>query len=414
MTDDLGFSTKSIHIGQEADTATGATIVPIYQTSTFTQEQIGVTKGYDYSRSGNPTRNSLEKALAALENGKHGLAFASGLAAETAVLSILKPGDNVVASNDLYGGTYRLFTKVLANQGITTTFINSSDTNNIEDVITKNTKIIWIETPTNPLLRLADIQSIAQIAKNRGVLFVVDNTFATPYFQKPLDLGADIVVHSTTKYINGHSDVVGGAVITNNEELFQQIKFYQNAAGNILGPFDSWLTLRGLKTLAVRMERHEKNAQKIAEFLVNNPNVITVNYPGLESHPQHELAKKQMTGFGGMISFEIQGGLRAEAEGQNHTFARNAVYCEQPSRGIPEVYKFVENLKLFSLAESLGGVESLVSNPAQMTHASIPAYQRKNIGINDNLIRLSVGIEDVEDLIDDLKYALDSVSLSKL
>lgn len=412
MTDYTRFSTKAIHTGQEADTATGATITPIYQTSTFTQEKIGVTKGYDYSRSNNPTREVLEKTMAALENGNYGLAFASGLAAETAILSILKPGDNIVAADDLYGGTYRLFTKIIANQGVTTTFADGTNPASIESLITKNTKLIWIETPTNPLLRLSDIQAISNIAKDRGVLLVVDNTFATPYFQKPLDLGADIVVHSVTKYINGHSDVVGGAVITSNEELFQQIKFYQNAAGNILGPFDSWLTLRGLKTLAVRMERHEKNAQRIAEFLVSNPNVITVNYPGLETHPQHELAKKQMTGFGGMISFEIQGGLRAEAEGQNHTFARNAVYREQPSRGIPEVNKFVENLKLFSLAESLGGVESLVSHPAQMTHASIPAYQRKNIGINDNLIRLSVGIEDVEDLIDDLKYALDSISLS--
>lgn len=385
----MGFSTKAIHTGQDPDTATGATITPIYQTSTFTQEEIGKTKGYDYSRSDNPTRGVLEKAVAALENGAYGLAFASGLAAENAILSLLKPGDNIVAADDLYGGTYRLFTKVVANQGITTTFADGTNPASIESYITKNTKIIWIETPTNPLLRLSDIQAISQIAKDRGVLLVVDNTFATPYFQKPLDLGADIVVHSVTKYINGHSDVVGGAVITNNEELFQQIKFYQNAAGNILGPFDSWLTLRGLKTLAVRMERHESNAQKIAEFLVSNPNVITVNYPGLGSHPQHELAKKQMAGFGGMISFEING-------------------------GIPEVNKFVESLKIFSLAESLGGVESLVSHPAQMTHASIPAYQRKNIGINDNLIRLSVGIEDVEDLIADLKYALDSVSLTKV
>lgn len=389
MTQYKGFSTKAIHTGQESDTATGATITPIYQTSTFTQEKIGLTKGYDYSRSDNPTREVLEKAIAALENGNYGLAFASGLAAETAILSILKPGDNIVAADDLYGGTYRLFTKVLANQGVTTTFVDGTNPATIESSITKNTKLIWIETPTNPLLRLSDIQAIAKIAKERGVLLVVDNTFATPYFQKPLDLGADIVVHSVTKYINGHSDVVGGAVVLNNFELYEKIKFYQNAAGAILGPFDSWLTLRGLKTLAVRMEKHEKNAQKIAEFLSKSPNVVKVNYPGLESHPQHDLAKKQMSGFGGMISFEIQG-------------------------GIEEVNRFVENLKLFSLAESLGGVESLVSHPAQMTHASIPANTRKSIGINDNLIRLSVGIEDVEDLIADLKYALDSVSLTKL
>lgn len=386
MVKKINFSTKAIHVGQEADSATGATIVPIYQTSTFTQEEIGKTKGYDYSRSDNPTRTALEKAIASLENGQYGLAFASGLAAETAVLSILKPGDNIVAADDLYGGTYRLFTKILSNQGITTTFADGTNPASIESLITKNTKLIWIETPTNPLLRLSDIQSIANIAKDRDVLLVVDNTFATPYFQRPLDLGADIVVHSVTKYINGHSDVVGGAVILNNEELYEQIKFYQNAAGAILGPFDSWLTLRGLKTLAVRMERHEKNAQKIAEFLVTNQNVLKVNYPGLASHPQHELAKKQMTGFGGMISFEIKG-------------------------GIEEVNKFVSQLKLFSLAESLGGVESLVSHPAQMTHASIPAYQRKIIGINDNLIRLSVGIEDLEDLIADLEYALESVKL---
>lgn len=389
MTKQKGFSTKAIHTAQDADIATGATITPIYQTSTFTQEKIGVTKGYDYSRSDNPTREVFEKTIAALENSSYGLAFASGLAAEMAVLSLLSAGDNIVAADDLYGGTYRLLTSVLNKQNISTTFVDGTNPVAFETAINSKTKIIWIESPTNPLLKLSDIRTIAQIAKTKKVLLVVDNTFATPYFQKPLDLGADIVVHSVTKYINGHSDVVGGAVVVNNEELFQQIKFYQNAAGNILGPFDSWLTLRGLKTLAVRMKQHEKNAQKIAEFLENNPNVVNVNYPGLQSHPQYELAKKQMTGFGGMISFEING-------------------------GIPEVNKFVENLKLFSLAESLGGVESLVSHPAQMTHASIPAYQRKNIGINDNLIRLSVGIEEVDDLIADLKYALDSVSLSKL
>lgn len=385
----MKFSTKAIHVGQDADIATGATIVPIYQTSTFTQEEIGKTKGYDYSRSCNPTRAALESAIASLEDGRFGLAFASGLAAETAVLSILKPGDNIVATNDLYGGTYRLFTNILSNQGITTTFVDVINPINIENVITRNTKLIWLETPTNPLLKLADIQAISKIAKEYNVLLVVDNTFATPYFQRPLDLGADIVVHSTTKYINGHSDVVGGAVILNSEDLYERIKFYQNAAGGILGPFDSWLTLRGLKTLSVRMERHEKNAKKIVEALTKNTNVLKVNYPGLESHPQHELAKKQMTGFGGMISFEIKG-------------------------DIEEVNKFVKELKLFSLAESLGGVESLVGHPAQMTHASIPAVQRKDIGINDNLIRLSVGIEDVEDLIADLEYALDSISLSKV
>lgn len=382
----MKFSTKAIHIGQDADTATGATIVPVYQTATFTQDAIGVHKGYDYSRSENPTRESLEKCLASLEDAKHGLAFASGLAAETAVLSLLKPGDNIVAMDDLYGGTYRLFTKVLLNQGITTTFIDGTNTHLIESVITKNTKIIWIETPTNPLLRLADIEAIANIAKAHNVLLVVDNTFASPYFQKPLNFGADIVVHSTTKYINGHSDVIGGAVVLNHNYLWEKIKFYQNAAGAILGPFDSWLTLRGIKTLAIRMEKHQQNALQVANALLKNPSVLKVNYPGLPSHPQYKLAKHQMTGFGGMISFELDG-------------------------GIDEVNKFVKELKIFSLAESLGGVESLVAYPPEMTHASIPRAERERIGIKENLIRLSVGIEDSEDLIADLEYALGAISL---
>lgn len=377
----MKFSTKAIHVGQDADIATGATIVPIYQTATFTQEKIGKTKGYDYSRSCNPTRTALEEVIASLENGKFGLVFASGVAAETAVLSILKPGDNIVASNDLYGGTYRLFTKVFSNLGITTTFVNAEITEQIEKAITNKTKIIWIETPTNPLLKLADIEAISKIAHSKDILLVVDNTFASPYFQKPLNFGADMVLHSTTKYINGHSDVVGGAVILNDKGLYEQIKFYQNAAGGVLGPFDSWLTLRGLKTLALRMEKHEKNALAIANFLAKHPLVAKVNYPGLESHPQHELAKKQMSGFGGMISFELKGGLN-------------------------EVNKFVKGLELFSLAESLGGVESLVNHPAQMTHAAVPKDKREEIGIKDNLLRISVGIEDIEDLIADLEYAL--------
>ena len=385
----MKFSTRAIHVGQEADIATGATIVPIYQTATFTQESIGVDKGYDYSRSGNPTRAALEKSLASLEDGKLGLAFASGLAAETAVLSILKPGDNIVASDDLYGGTYRLFTQVFAKLGITSTFVDGANPIKIEEAITDRTKLIWVETPTNPLLKLTDIETISQIAHSKGVLLVVDNTFATPYFQQPLNLGADIVVHSTTKYINGHSDVVGGAVILNDETLHEQIKFYQNSAGGILGPFDSWLTLRGLKTLAVRMKQHEQNAQRIAEALSASPHVLRVNYPGLPSHPQYELAKRQLKGFGGMISFEING-------------------------EIDEVNNFVKNLKIFSLAESLGGVESLVSHPAQMTHASIPKEQREKIGIKDNLIRLSVGIEDAEDLLADLENALEKSNCFQL
>jgi len=385
----MKFSTRAIHVGQEADSATGATIVPIYQTATFTHEKIGVYKGYDYSRSGNPTRAALEENLAALEDGIFGLAFASGLAAETAVLSILKPGDNIVASDDLYGGTYRLFTEVYANLGITSTFIDATNLTEIEESITDNTKLIWIETLTNPLLKLTDIEAVSKIAKTKDILLVVDNTFASPYFQQPLSLGADIVVHSTTKYINGHSDVVGGAVILNDENIYDKIKFYQNAAGGILGPFDSWLTLRGLKTLAVRMKQHEQNAQKIAEALLISPHVLSVNYPGLSSHPQYELAKRQLKGFGGMISFEING-------------------------GIEEVDNFVKNLKIFSLAESLGGVESLVSHPAQMTHASIPKEHREKIGITDNLIRLSVGIEDVEDLLADLEYALERSNVFEL
>lgn len=383
----MKFSTKAIHVGQDADSATGATIVPIYQTATFTQEAIGVDKGYDYSRSGNPTRAALEENLAALENGNFGLVFASGLAAETAVLSILKPGDNIVAMDDLYGGTHRLFTQVFSNLGITTTFVDGTNLGEIERAVTPKTRLIWVETPTNPLLKIADIEAISKIAKTKNVLLVVDNTFASPYFQQPLNLGADIVVHSTTKYINGHSDVVGGAVILNDEILYEKIKFYQNSAGGILGPFDSWLTLRGLKTLAVRMKQHEQNAQKIAEALLISPYVLAVNYPGLSSHPQHELAKRQMKGFGGMISFEING-------------------------GISEVNKFVKSLKVFSLAESLGGVESLVAHPVNMTHASIPKAERERIGIKDNLIRLSIGIEDIEDLLADLEYALESVNLS--
>ncbi|MDD3420430.1 MAG: cystathionine gamma-synthase [Candidatus Gastranaerophilales bacterium] len=375
----MKFETKAIHAGQEADKATGATIVPIYQTSTFTQDAIGVHKGYDYSRSENPTRTALETALASLENGNHGLAFASGLAAATAVLSILKPGDQIIATDDLYGGTYRLFEHVFSPLGINVTYVDGTNTDAFAEAITEKAKLIWIETPTNPLLKLADIEGIAAVAKQNGLLFAVDNTFATPYFQQPLNLGANIVVHSVTKYIAGHSDVVGGAVIVNDEKLHEKIKFYQNAAGAILGPFDSWLTLRGLKTLAIRMQKHDENAKAIAKSLLEHPQVLTVNYPGLS--PQYQLAKKQMKGFGGMISFKIKGGYE-EAE------------------------KFVTSLKIFSLAESLGGVESLVSYPAAMTHASVPPEERKKRGITDNLIRLSVGIENAEDLLEDIEQAL--------
>jgi cystathionine gamma-synthase/cystathionine gamma-lyase len=380
----MEFSTKAIHIGQEADKSTGATIVPIYQTSTYTQEDIGKHKGYEYSRTGNPTRTSLEKCLASLEDGDYGLAFASGCAATMNVMSLLKSGDHVIASDDLYGGTYRLFQRVLTKFGIKFNFIDMSNTENLSKSILPETKMVWIETPTNPLLKLCDIKAISEICKNKNLLLAVDNTFMSPYFQKPLNLGADIVVHSTTKYIGGHSDVVGGAVITSNKSIYEEIKFYQNSIGAIPGPFDCWLTLRGLKTLALRMKEHNKNAIAIANFLANHEKISKVNYPGLETHPQHELAKKQMSGFGGMISFEVKGGIEA---------------------GI----KVATSTKLFSLAESLGGVESLIGHPATMTHAAIPKEKREKIGLSDGLIRISVGIEDEKDLIEDLSLALDKV-----
>lgn len=380
----MKFQTKAIHVGQDPDPTTGATIVPIYQTSTYTQQDIGTHKGYEYSRTHNPTRTALEQCLASLEDGKYGLAYASGCAATTNVITLLKAGDHVLASDDLYGGTYRLFTKVLANFGITFSFIDMSDKELIKNSIQENTKMMWVETPTNPLLKLCDIKMIANIAKSKGVLLAVDNTFMSPYFQKPLNLGADLVVHSTTKYIGGHSDVVGGIVITSNDDLYQKLKFNQNSMGAVPGPFDCWLTLRGVKTLALRMREHEKNANAVADFLINHPKIEKVNYPGLSSHPQHDLAKAQMTGFGGMISFEVKGGLDAGKIVATKT-------------------------KLFSLAESLGGVESLIGHPATMTHAAIPREERIKNGLNDGLIRISVGIEDKEDLIADLRQAFDQV-----
>ncbi len=381
----MKFQTKAIHVGQEPDSATGATIVPIYQTYTYTQDGIGrMHKGYEYSRTHNPTRTALETCIASLEDGKYGLAYASGCAATTNVMSLLKAGDHVVASDDLYGGTYRLFEKVLTNFGLTFSFVDMNDESKVRNAIKDNTKMIWIETPTNPLLKLCDIAFISKIAKEKNIITVVDNTFMSPYFQKPLNLGADIVVHSTTKYIGGHSDVVGGAVITSNDEFFTKLKFNQNSMGAIPGPFDCWLTLRGMKTLALRMKEHEKNAKVIAKFLLNHPKVEKVNYPGLEIHPQYELAKRQMSGFGGMISFEVKGGLDAG--------------------------KIVAvGTKLFSLAESLGGVESLIGHPATMTHAAIPREERIKVGLNDGLLRISVGIEDEEDLIQDLTQAFDQV-----
>jgi cystathionine beta-lyase/cystathionine gamma-synthase len=382
----MNFSTRAIHAGQAPDPATGATIIPVHLSSTFTQEEIGLHKGYEYSRSGNPTRSALEACLASLEEGSHGIAFASGLAAVTAVFSLLKPGEHVVASEDLYGGTYRLLEKVLGpRQGISASYVDARDVWAVEKAIRKETRIVWIETPTNPLLHLTDIAAIAEICLARGVLLAVDNTFATPYGQQPLKLGADIVVHSTTKYINGHSDVVGGAVVTGDDYLSELIRFYQNAAGAVPGPFDCWLTLRGVKTLAARMTQHQANALAVAEFLQQHPLVESVSYPGLEDHPQHALVSRQMRNFGGMVSFRIRGG-REEAN------------------------LFFKNLKVFSFAESLGGIESLACYPATMTHGSVPEKERERRGITDATIRLSVGLEDKEDLIADLSLALSSAA----
>jgi cystathionine gamma-synthase/cystathionine gamma-lyase len=391
----MEFETKAIHEGQQPDPHTGAAIVPIYMTSTYQQEAIGQHKGYEYSRTGNPTRTALEEALAAIENGKYGLAFASGLAATTTVLSLLKNGDHIIAGDDLYGGTYRLLEKVVQNWGITTTYVDidmaadgevssptlADEIEDFETAIQPNTKLIWIETPTNPLLKIVDIERIAKIARKNNLILVVDNTFASPYFQRPLELGADVVVHSTTKYLGGHSDIIGGAVITSNEQLYQQLKFYQNAIGAVPSPFDSWLVLRGIKTLAVRMREHQKNALFLAEFLEKHPKVDRIYYPGLPSHAQHDLAKTQMSGFGGMISLELKGGFG-------------------------EVERFASRLKLFLLAESLGGVESLLCYPAKMTHGALPESERLKREIKDNLVRLSVGIENAKDLKEDLENAL--------
>ncbi len=377
----MKFGTKLIHAGQEPDELTGAVVVPIYQTSTYRQEGINQHKGFEYSRTGNPTRQALEKSLAALESGRFGLAFSSGLAAEHAVISTLKPGDHVVASEDMYGGTYRLFEKVFRPYGLKFTYIKGSPSDFGESILPE-TRMFWIETPTNPLLRTVDIKEVAAIARSRDIKVVVDNTFASPVFQQPLLLGADLVVHSTTKYIGGHSDLIGGAVVLNDEAWYAQIKFLQNAIGAIPGPFDSWLTLRGIKTLALRMKKHEENALRIAEFLQNHPRVEKVFYPGLVTDDSYPVALKQMSGFGGIVSFRLKNGTKES------------------------INDFVRKLKLFSLAESLGGVESLICFPAAMTHGSIPIEQRIAIGVTDNLLRISVGIEDADDLTDDLKNAL--------
>src|SRR3990170_4249921 len=381
------FATKAIHSGEEPNLKEGGcgdVVVPIHLSSTFARCEIDKpTGGYEYSRTGNPTRQALEKRLAALENAKYGLAFASGLAAETTLaLALLKKGDHVVAFEDLYGGTRRLFDRTLANFGIEFTYVDATQVENVETVIKDTTRLFWLETPTNPLLKLCDIAAISKIGKERGIVTVVDNTFASPYLQTPLDLGADIVLHSTTKYLGGHSDVVGGAIMLSDSELYGKLRFNQNAIGAIPSPFDCFLVLRGTKTLALRMERHSRNASEIAEYLVAHPKVEKVNYPGLNTHPQHELARKQMSGFGGVISFYLRQGT--------------------------DVKGFLRRLKVIALAESLGGVESLINQPSSMTHAGLARQEREKIGITDNLLRLSVGIEDAEDLRADLDQAFRS------
>ncbi|NDF15317.1 cystathionine gamma-synthase [bacterium] len=377
-----GFGTKAIHAGQDPDSRTGAVMVPIYQTSTFAQSSPGKHTGYEYARTDNPTRTAYQECVASLENGKYALAFSSGLATIDTLLHTLKTGDHVICSDDVYGGTFRLFDKVLRRFGMDFTFMDLSDVARVKAAMRPNTRMLWIESPTNPMLKIFDIAALATAAREKGVLSVVDNTFMSPYFQRPLELGADAVIHSITKYMNGHSDVVGGVFITNSDSLYQEMKFLQNSIGAVPGPQDCFLVMRGLKTLHVRMRQHETNALEIARFLSEHPKVTKVIYPGLATHPQHELAKRQMHGFGGMISFEVKDSLA-------------------------DATKVLEKTRLFTLAESLGGVESLIEHPAIMTHASVPAENRKILGISDTLIRISVGIEDTSDLIEDLKNALD-------
>jgi cystathionine gamma-lyase/cystathionine beta-lyase/cystathionine gamma-lyase/homocysteine desulfhydrase len=376
----MGFATDAIHVGQEPDPATGAIIVPIYQTSTFVQEELGKHKGYEYARTANPTRAALERNLAALEHGRFGLAFASGMAAINAVMTLFKAGDHIVAGHNLYGGTFRLFERVLRDSGLSFSYANTCRLEEVERSFTPTTRMLYIETPTNPVMEITDIAAAAKLAHEHKLLLAADNTFMSPYFQRPLELGADVVIHSTTKYLNGHSDGVGGAVILNDADLAARLKFIQNAAGAILGPFDSWLVLRGVKTLAVRMERHNSNGLAVARHLAGHPKVKKVHYPGLPSHPQYELAKKQMTGFGGMLAFE--------------------------TGSLENARTVLKSVRLCSLAESLGGVETLISHPATMTHASVPPEERQRLAITDGLVRISVGIEDVEDLLADLDQAL--------
>ena len=375
-----GFSTRAVHVGQGPDPATGAVVQPIHMATTFAQQGVGKHKGFEYGRSGNPTRSALEENLAALEGARHCLAFASGLGAESTLLLLLNPGDHVVYMEDVYGGTFRLFDKVLKRFGLTFTAIDASDLDTVDSALSEKTRMVWLESPTNPLLRVVDIDAVSEIAHSHGAMVCVDNTFATPYLQQPLHLGADVVVHSATKYIGGHSDVVGGALMTNDEELERQLRFHQNAVGAVPSPFDCWLLLRGVKTLALRVERQCASAVEVARALQQNKNVKRVFYPGLESHPNRAVAARQMRLFGGMVSFEV---------------------ADEPT-----AFRVLERLKIFALAESLGAVESLAEHPARMTHASIPAAERQRSGVGDGLIRLSIGVEDVADLIDDLENAL--------
>lgn len=378
----MKFNTKVIHGGQHNESATGAVNVPVFLTSTFAQKSPGVHSGYEYSRASNPTRQALEDSLASIENGSRGLAFSSGLAATDCVLKLLNPGDEVITCDDLYGGSFRMFTKIFEKYGLKFHFVNLDDPQNIQPYLNEKTKLIWLETPTNPLMKLIDIKAVAEIIKGKEILLAVDNTFATPYIQKPLDLGADLVMHSATKYLGGHSDVIAGALISKDRELGEKLHFIQFASGGILGPHDSYLVLRGIKTLALRMQKHSENGYAVAQFLESHPKIEKVFYPGLSSHPQYQLALQQMQESGGMVSFTFKSGEKNDA------------------------VKFLERVKVFTLAESLGGVESLANHPATMTHASIPVEIRKEAGITDDLVRLSVGIEDIEDLLEDLTKAL--------
>jgi cystathionine beta-lyase/cystathionine gamma-synthase len=380
----MRFSTRAIHAGQDPDPVTGSVTVPVYLTSTYQQPSPGKEGKYVYSRTANPTRTALEECLASLEVGRYGLAFSSGMAATTTILLSLKKGDHVIAGDDIYGGTYRLFEQVLRNYGLQFTYVNPENPDNVEKAIRKNTRLVWIETPTNPLMRIVDIRRISKISKKAHALLVVDNTFMSPYLQNPLEHGADIVVHSTTKYLGGHSDLIGGATITKGEDVQSRLKYLQNAVGAVPGPLDCYLVLRGIKTLAVRMDRHNENTRTISEFLTKQPKVEKVNYPGLPDHPQRGIIKRQMKGNGGMLSFQLRGGFNQ---------------CK----------KLLERLRVFTVAESLGGVESLIEHPASMTHASVPRERRLKLGISDNLIRVSVGIEDVEDLVQDLNRGFKSI-----